>query len=208
MHLNKSYDIQDMDPKTDWIEQIVSAWTGHRAFAEWLVKSGMVKTAVELGVDRGYSLFCFANAGIEKIYGIDLWEPYVPFGYDNYLPMLQSMTLEHNLQDRVELIRGEFNKVAQEWTYGRVDLIHIDGTHDYLSVKKDFETWEKFLNDDGIIIMHDVCVPHFTVKPYFNEITYPKAWFEHCYGLGVVCKKQETLDKIIAAFPNIHVGQI
>lgn len=192
----------------DWIDNIVSAWTGHRAFAEWLVTSGLVKTAVELGVDRGYSLFCFANAGIQKIYGIDLWEPYQPFGYDNYLPLLQSLTAEHNFQHNVQLIRGEFTKVAEEWKYGNVDLVHIDGTHNYSAVKKDFETWFPYLNDNGIIIMHDVCVPHFSVKPYFNEISLPKAWFEHSCGLGVVCKNQEILDKIVAAYPNIHVGRI
>lgn len=192
----------------DWIEYIASAWKGHRVFAEWLVKECGVRQVVELGVDRGYSTFCFANAGA-KVYGIDLWEPYPKYGYSNYKPLLERMTAEHGLQDRVHLIRGEFGEVSQTWSHGMVDLLHIDGTHEYDHVKADFNNWAKYVHDDGIIIMHDICVPYFTVKPFFNEITqYPKGWFQHSAGLGVVCKNQQTLEKIAKTFPNFHIGNV
>lgn len=194
---------------SDWIEELPSAWKGHRIFAEWLVKECGIKTAVELGVDRGYSLFVFANAGIQQIYGIDLWEP-GDYGYDNHQPMLERFIDEHNLQNHITLIRGEFGQVATTWSYGTVDLVHIDGTHYYDNVKADFTNWEKYLDkNNGIVIMHDVCVPEFTVKSYFNEISqYSKGWFEHSAGLGVVCKNQAILEKIKAVFSNFHIGNI
>jgi predicted O-methyltransferase YrrM len=192
----------------DWIECILSAWKGHRSFAEWLVKECGMQTVVELGVDRGYSTFCFANAGA-KVYGIDLWEPYPLYRYDNYKPLLETMIVQHGLQDRVQLIRGEFGQVSTTWSHGMVDLLHIDGTHEYDHVKADFNNWEKFVHDNGIILMHDVCVHRFTVKPFFNEITqYPKGWFQHSAGLGVVCKNQQTLEKIAKTFPNFRIGNV
>ena len=61
---------------TDWIDQITSAWCGHRKFAEFLVDYYTDPIVVELGVDYGFSTFVFANALNEtngKIYGIDLF---------------------------------------------------------------------------------------------------------------------------------------
>ena len=46
----------------DWIDSIISAWTGHRKFAEFLVEKKNPDVIVELGVDYGYSTFVFANA--------------------------------------------------------------------------------------------------------------------------------------------------
>lgn len=196
---------------TDWIDNIESAWTGHRKFAEALVKDYGVETAIELGVDRGYSLFVFANAGVKMIYGIDLWEPYEPhpeWNYDNYLPLLQQQLAEHNLIHNVNLIKGDFNEVVKTWSYGAVDVLHIDGTHIYEHVKADFENWLPFVKDDGLVLMHDVCVPHFTVKEFFNEITLPKAWFAHSFGLGVVCRNEQKLHELKKAFPDLNFGNV
>ena len=51
---------------SDWIEEISSAARGHRAFFEWLVEHMRPSTIVELGVDRGYSTFVFAEALAKK----------------------------------------------------------------------------------------------------------------------------------------------
>lgn len=48
-----------------------TAWTGHRQFAEWLVKFVNPKVIVDLGVDYGYSTFSFAIPRIGHVYGID-----------------------------------------------------------------------------------------------------------------------------------------
>ena len=39
---------------------------------------------------------------------------------------------------------------------GGYDLIFIDGGHDYLTVKSDFENYSKHLNKNGVIVLHDI----------------------------------------------------
>ena len=84
----------------DWIEDIVSAWTGHRCSAEFLVKTMQPRVVVELGVDYGYSTFVFANAlqGSEGYhYGLDMFEGDVHAGMRNtYLSVMENIT-SHNL---------------------------------------------------------------------------------------------------------------
>jgi predicted O-methyltransferase YrrM len=194
----------------EWLDAIPSAWKGHASFAEWIVKEMGVRRVVELGVDRGFSLFCFALAGVEKIYGIDLWQPdqdRPDFGYDDYYPHLLQVCEEHQLSN-VELIKSEFGEAARSWTHGKVDLLHIDGTHTYEAVKTDFENWLPHLKEDGIILLHDVAMECFTVHEFFNEIPLPKAWFAHSAGLGVVCRDPAVIHKIQQAFPSLHVGNI
>lgn len=194
----------------DWIEQLPSAWKGHRKFAQWLANTLGKKIIVELGVDRGYSLFSFASENIDKIYGIDLWLPDPRYGYDNYKPSLEQQARDHGLSHRIELIQGEFGEVAKQWpSIGpEIDVLHIDGTHEYDAVKADFTNWQEYVKEDGVIIFHDICIPQFTVKEFFNEITLPKAWFEHSCGLGVVCKDDTVLQTICQAFPEIHFGNV
>ena len=39
---------------------------------------------------------------------------------------------------------------------GGYDLIFIDGGHDYLTVKSDFENYSNYLNKNGVIVLHDI----------------------------------------------------
>lgn len=196
-------------PATDriWIDRIPSAWKGHRDFAEWLVQSAGKKRVVELGVDRGFSLFTFATAGASVVYGVDLWESDPRYGYDNYQPILEELATTHGLAN-IQLIRGSFEEVAKSWSYDPIDILHLDGTHHYPDVKCDFETWFPFVKQDGVVLLHDVCVPEFTVKEYFNEIPYPKGWFRHSAGLGVVSRDENLLKQIEKVFPAFKRGSL
>ena len=49
-------------------------WRGHRLFADWLVKELKPKVIVDLGVDYGYSSFCFSLPNIGNVYGLDCFE--------------------------------------------------------------------------------------------------------------------------------------
>ena len=46
-------------------------WRDHRLFADWLIRRTEPETVVDLGVDYGYSTFCFALPEIGHVYGID-----------------------------------------------------------------------------------------------------------------------------------------
>ena len=94
--------------------------------------------------------------------------------------MKQSLSLEN-----VNIIHGYFDAVAKTWDK-EIDILHIDGLHDYSAVKSDYLLWEKFVKASGTIMFHDTCVPSFGVRQLFDEITLPKVNFRNSHGLGVV----------------------
>jgi hypothetical protein len=104
------------------------------------------------------------------------------------------------MDENVTFIKGDFNEIAETWNK-KINILHIDGSHKYEDVKNDFETWSKFLSDDGVILLHDTCVEsafgnEYGVKRFFDEIDLPKCTFTHTYGLGVVSKNQQLIKLI------------
>jgi glycosyltransferase involved in cell wall biosynthesis len=180
-----------------------TSWTGHRDFAEWLVRFTNPKVVVDLGVDFGYSTFSFAFPRIGHVYGIDNFVGDDYIGIDDQRLKYNFVTMKReklHLQDYITFIEGTFDEVAKTWDKP-IDILHIDGSHHYEDIKNDFETWSKFVSDDGIILLHDTCVEtafgrEYGVKKFFEEIDLPKFTFTHCYGLGVVCKNPIILDQI------------
>jgi hypothetical protein len=104
----------------DWIEEISSAVRGHRVFMEWLVEYMKPKTIVELGVDRGYSTFVFAEALaknnkdsslniISTVYGIDCFEGDESTGFRDTKKEVEENFIKHNVK-HIEIIKGYFLK--------------------------------------------------------------------------------------------------
>ncbi len=180
-----------------------TAWSGHRNFAEWLVKFLNPKVIVDLGVDYGFSTFSFALPRIGHVYGIDnfVGDDFVGKDTERYKYDFVSMKREKlHLQNNITFIEGTFDEVAETWDK-KIDILHIDGSHHYEDVKKDFETWSKFVSDDGVVLMHDTCVENFLgneygVKKFFDELDMPKFTFTHSFGLGVVSKNPAIINEI------------
>lgn len=178
-------------------------WREHIDFAKWIVKRKNAKVIVDLGVDYGYSTFSFGIPKIGKVYGIDSFEGDGHAGerntYDYVMEMQKKLGFDH-----ITFIKGYFDEIAKIWDK-KIDVLHIDGFHTYEAVKNDYETWSKFLNDDGIILMHDTCVDSlgFGVKRFFGEIDLPKLNFSVSHGLGVVSKDVELLKEIYEEFVEI-----
>ena len=180
-----------------------TAWAGHRNFAEWLVRFINPKVVVDLGVDYGYSTFSFALPRIGHVYGIDNFVGDDYTGIDDQRLKYNFVNMKReklHLQNYMTLIEGTFDEIAKTWDK-EIDILHIDGSHHYEDVKNDFETWSKFVSDNGIILLHDTCIDNgfgreYGVKRFFEEIDLPKFTFTHCYGLGVVCKNSVILEQI------------
>jgi len=180
-----------------------TAWSGHRNFAEWLVKFLNPKVVVDLGVDWGYSTFSFAIPRIGHVYGVDnfIGDDFVDRNSGDEKYNFVSMKREKlHLQDNITLIKGDFSEVAETWDKN-IDILHIDGSHHYEDVKKDFETWSKFVSDDGVILMHDTAIDQYEgkgygVKKFFDELDMPKFTFTHSFGLGVVSKNPAVINEI------------
>ena len=173
-----------------------SAWSGHFDFSQWIIKEKSPEVIVELGVDYGFSSLAFTMPDVGHVYSIDCFagmhEISQPEAYTRNL--IQTFDIKN-----ITLIKDYFDNVAREWNKP-IDILHIDGDHAYESVKKDFETWSKFVKDDGVILMHDTCVEYFGVKDFFAEINLPKTNFPQSSGLGVVSKNVELIEKVKRTF--------
>lgn len=187
------------------LEDIPTCWKGHRRFAEWLVNEIKPEVIVDLGVDYGFSSFCFGMQRVGHVYGIDSFEGDDFTGkthgsYEFVMEKRKRLLMEEN----ITFIKGYFNDVADSWNK-TIDILHIDGSHHYEDIKNDYETWSKFLSEDGVILLHDTCVEEingnrYGVKRFFEEINLPKVNFINDFGLGVISKNSKIIDKVKKTF--------
>jgi predicted O-methyltransferase YrrM len=177
------------------LEHIASAWKGHGLFATELVKHFKPEVIVDLGVDYGYSTFAFAMPNIGMVYGIDWFKGDEQTGDRDTEAEVRAELARLNLPN-VELIKGEFTEVYKTWK-PKIDILHIDGRHNYEFVKRDFEMWRNKVKGNGIILMHDTTSFPEMVGRFFNEIDMPKHNLEHSAGLGIVCYTEEMLAEVM-----------
>ena len=116
---------------------------------------------LEIGCDRNQS---FSNIKIKKRVGVDPVEGGT-----------HKMTSDH------------FFSINKD----NFDIIFIDGLHEYSQVMKDIKNSLKFLNKDGIILLHD-CLP----RTIWNQIT-PRLnsdWNGDVWKSIVHCRTLENID--------------
>ena len=187
-----------MKTELEILKSIQTGWTDHITFAQWIVNKKQPKVIVDLGVDFGYSTFCFALSKIGKVYGIDTFEGDSMAGIKNSFDYVKQKRKELNMNN-ITFIKGYFRLVAKQWKKP-IDILHIDGFHTYNAVKNDYDTWSKFVKDDGVILFHDTCVPDFGIRKFFDEIPLPKTNFTCSHGLGVVSKNSNLIEEIQETF--------
>ena len=160
-----------------------------------LVRFLRPEVVVELGVDYGYSAFAFALPNIGTVYGIDWFEGDDCAGHRNTYEQVRAEMVNLGLRN-LELIHADFSSAARSWQR-KIDILHIDGDHDYASVKRDFELWAKFVRDDGVILMHDTISFPDDVGRFYDELQLPKFNFTHSNGLGIVCRNRDLLAQVV-----------
>jgi len=88
------------------------------------------------------------------------------------------------------LVRARFSDALERFGDKTIDLLHIDGSHSYVDVKEDFESWTPKLSEQCIVLCHDTQVRErgFGVYKFWDEIrrNYPSFEFLHGHGLGVL----------------------
>lgn len=203
MKFKKFYEKNFFDEKINSIidfaeRKIKSAWQGHQYFAIWLVKELQPLTIVDLGVATGFSTLIFAAQNVGKVYGIDWFKRFSPLRreLDDYIPCMRNKKkLEKKFGIKnVTIIRAKFSEVAKKWNIP-IDILHIDGSHEYKDVKEDYQIWSKFLNKNGVFLFHDINEMH-GAKQFFNELELPKYSFLHSYGLGIMSKNKELISRV------------
>jgi hypothetical protein len=185
-----------------------SAWKGHLEFSMWLVNILNPKVVVELGVDYAHSTFCLSSE-LDKnsvIYGIDSFEGDSQSGFRNTFEIVENMhlfLLDTKLlpNNNIKFIKGYFNDVNKNFNE-QIDLLHIDGLHDYDSVKNDFNLWFPKLSTNGVVIFHDTISFPNDVGKFFNELDYPKTNFIHSAGLGIISRNINIIEFIKKNWTN------
>jgi beta-1,4-mannosyl-glycoprotein beta-1,4-N-acetylglucosaminyltransferase len=176
-----------------------SAWVGHMNFANWLVNLLNPTIIVDLGVDNGHSTFSFASANKGFVYGIDSFEGDIHAGFKDTFDIVNTLNNEFNnknyLNNNIKFIKGYFDDVYNNFNE-IIDILHIDGLHTIEAVSNDYNKWITKTSDNAVILFHDVVSYPDSVGKVFNDIQYPKFYFTHSAGLGVVCKNIKLLNKI------------
>lgn len=171
-------------------------WAQHIPFAFWLTDVHRPEVIVELGTHTGNSYCAFAQAVRDQqlscqCFAIDTWvgDPQAGFYSEDVFRELADYN-DRNFGEFSHLIRSTFADAIGQFADGSIDLLHIDGTHDYTSVRRDFETWQPKLSRRGIVLLHDTNEfrPGFGVAQLWLELTstYPNFSFRHGHGLGVL----------------------
>lgn len=174
-----------------------SAWVEHTPFAMALVEMLRPTVLVELGTQRGdsYCAFCQAVVTLQlptRCFGIDTWaaDPQMPMTAEQ---MLDELRPYHDpLYGHFStLVLAKFDEALPRFEAGQIDLLHIDGMHDYESVRHDFETWLRKLSRRGVVLFHDTAEPgreDFGVWRLWEELSAKFTSFEftHGHGLGVL----------------------
>ncbi|VDC33192.1 class I SAM-dependent methyltransferase [Pseudogemmobacter humi] len=176
------------------------AWQALEPFAAWLMRTVQPGRTVELGSYRGDSFFTMlqSSQGLEpvrEIWAVDSWEGdrhTGPYGDGVYSQFMTEFS--RRADPRARHLRMLFSDALAEFEDGSIDLLHIDGAHDYGSVREDYETWLPKMAPDGIILFHDTLVrqEHFGVWRLWADIVEASPEgrtinLGFSNGLGVLC---------------------
>ena len=147
------------------IIQKVSAIEGYLTILEAscliLEASLAERIIVEIGAYRGKSTVALAAGAYfgegAVVYSIDPHEPYKEgmaiFGYKDQKHFLKNL-VKSGFAENVRIINLKSEIVASMWERGTVDLLWIDGDHEYREVQKDFDLWSCYV-ENGKILIHD-----------------------------------------------------
>ena len=200
----KEYVLNLPDDKVEEIlGAIPSGWNyppkSHREFVEWLINRIKPEVTVELGVDYGYSSFLMALCQDNPVYGIDCFDVSVhgPREDDDY-QFVMSVKEKLGL-DNLEIIKGYFDDVAKTWNK-KIDLLHIDGLHDYENCKNDCDIWAPLVKEDGVILFHDTVSNPDGAGLFFSQLEVPKVNFTNSFGLGVASNNADLIEEIKQTF--------
>ena len=130
----------------------------------WLAQVYVRTTAVEIGSCEGrsacYILDALADLRREAVlHCVDLWElgqgstppkHSTPKAYARFKKNLTALKLwEHAVPHK-----GLSSDIAAEWG-SQIDMLFIDGSHQYEYVRQDYEMWSPFVRIGGVLAFHD-----------------------------------------------------
>jgi O-antigen biosynthesis protein len=174
----------------------VRNWQEHIPFGMYLVSVLRPRLVVELGTHRGdsYCSLCQAVAELRlpaTAFAVDTWRGDAHAGA--YGPdVLADLRAHHDplYGSFSELVQTTFDEALDRFQDGSIDLLHIDGYHEYDAVRHDFESWRPKLSDRAVVLLHDTArrVDDFGVWRLADDLgtEFPVFEFLHSHGLTAV----------------------
>ncbi len=174
-------------------------WAGHRWFAYDLIRWGRPELVVELGTQYGPSFFTFCQAVrdegcVTSLHAVDTWKGDAFTGCTVTRSSRSSgASMPRRFADLdTHLHRCLFRDALDDFAPESIDLLHIDGCHDYDSVADDYESWLPKVAQDGMVLLHDVDPDtDMGSARFWKELAsgHPSIEFTHSLGLGVLFPK-------------------
>ncbi|OQY60180.1 MAG: hypothetical protein B6245_02925 [Desulfobacteraceae bacterium 4572_88] len=174
----------------------IAGWHAHMPFAFAIMQMLCPKIFVELGTHKGdaYCAFCQAAEKLNldcSCYAVDSWRGDKHAGF--YEPEIFEEFREYHeplYRHFSKFLKMQFDEALACFADKSIDLLHIDGLHQYEAVKHDFYAWLPKMSRKGVILLHDTQVykNNFGVWKLWKEIKdkYPNFEFTHSHGLGVL----------------------
>lgn len=138
----------------------IPGWMSQREL-RWLAEQAQqASVIVEIGCSRGRSTRALGDHTTGTVYSIDPWldVPQRPKGYgEQAYQLAQTYLADLIAAGRVHLLRGRSADMVASLSdvAGTVDLVFIDGDHDYAAVRADIDAYRPLLRPSGVLSGHD-----------------------------------------------------
>ena len=174
-------------------------------FYDKLIVERNVKSVLEIGSWLGQSTKFFADR-VDFVIAIDTWE-----GSEEHKNGKEGKDHIENLSllwDQFRSNTDEYkniypirmsSKVAHYLKLPKVDLIFVDGAHDYISVYTDVNNYQKFLSEDGCMCGDDIQEKD-VQKALIDWCNKNNMGFKVNYQWRIVDPKKEKIER-----KNVHV---
>lgn len=124
-----------------------------------------INSLVEIGSHLGESSTIFLGFDqIKKIYCVDPWNQN-PIYEEIFNERLEKFLLNRRCQ-KIKAMSSQANKTFLD---NSIDMIYIDGNHDYEYVSEDIKLWYPKIVTEGIIAGHDYTNDHPGTKKAIDE---------------------------------------
>ncbi len=198
-------------------------WSGHRNFLYDFLAFFKFKKIAELGSHYGCSAFTFCQADKDlnlnmDMYFVDTWQgDDFTKKYDNDVFSIFKRTLDEIYPSQnANMVRMTFDEAVQNYENGFFDVIHIDGSHHYDDVKRDFDNWKSKVKENGVILFHDISSDkvfdelmgsHIFWQELKQEYKYTFE-FDFSFGLGILFLSEDKYNAFINAFEPFKYQRI
>jgi predicted O-methyltransferase YrrM len=142
------------------IAETVPGWlTRAQGAMLWQAARGLATGAhiVEIGSHQGRSTVVLARAAQAAGARVTAVDPFVTgrlFGGPSTRDHFEANLARAGVTDAVTLLAEYSTRARPQWSGGRVDLLYIDGKHDYWTFTNDLR-WAEFMEPGTDVLVHD-----------------------------------------------------